>query len=65
MNVWLIEDQWWRPDEEVRRRYSELLLEGDVRLVLYQDVVSGAWYQQQGAVAPSMADRRWVAVQPP
>jgi len=42
---WRIDDEWWRV--EISRRYFALELEGGTRLVVYQDLVTGAWYEQQ------------------
>lgn len=42
---WRIDDEWWRG--EVSRAYFALELEGEMRLTIYQDLVTGAWHQQQ------------------
>jgi protein ImuB len=43
---WEVEDRWWtgRP---VRRRYHELVLTDGTNVVLFQDLVSGRWYEQR------------------
>lgn len=45
LNVWRVDDEWWR--NEVRRQYFELLLEGDVRLTIFEDCLTGHWYHQR------------------
>ncbi len=42
---WRIDDEWWRG--EISRRYFAVDLEGGTRFTLFQDLVTGAWYQQQ------------------
>jgi len=42
---WRIDDEWWRA-EPVSRRYYNVLLASGQRLVLYKDLVTGEWYQQ-------------------
>jgi protein ImuB len=42
---WVVEDAWWTP-RPVRRRYFEVVLEGGVNTVLFQDLASRRWYQQ-------------------
>ncbi|MFT4049005.1 MAG: hypothetical protein QM648_04115 [Solirubrobacterales bacterium] len=42
---WVVEDAWWTP-RPVRRRYFELVLEGGVSTVVFQDLASRRWYQQ-------------------
>ena len=44
-DVWRIDDEWWR--ERISRRYFRVTLAGGVIRVLYQDLVTGAWYEQQ------------------
>jgi len=45
-DTWRIDDEWWR--QEVSRRYFLLELEGGIRLTVFQDLVSGKWYEQRG-----------------
>jgi protein ImuB len=42
---WIVEDSWWTP-RPVRRRYFELVLEGGINAVIFQDLTSRRWYQQ-------------------
>jgi hypothetical protein len=43
---WLVEDRWWtgRP---VRRRYFELVLVDGRDVVVFRDLVGGAWKEQR------------------
>jgi hypothetical protein len=43
---WRIDDEWWRAGAISRLYYNVLLASGQ-RLVLYQDLVSGEWYEQE------------------
>ena len=44
---WVVEDRWWtgRP---LRRRYFELVLAGGRNVVVFRDLVRGAWFEQRG-----------------
>ncbi len=43
---WLVEDRWWT-DAPLRRRYWEVVT-GDGRdLVVFRDLIGGAWYAQR------------------
>lgn len=42
---WVIEDAWWTA-KPVRRRYFELVLEGGVCAVVFEDLTSRQWYRQ-------------------
>ncbi len=42
---WRIDDEWWRK-EPVARLYYNVLLASGQRLVLYKDLFSSGWYQQ-------------------
>ncbi len=44
-DMWRIDDEWWRA-EPVSRLYYNVLLASGQRLVLYKDLASGNWYQQ-------------------
>ena len=46
LDRWLIDDEWWR-ENPIHRAYYEVDLEGDVRLVLFHDLVDGAWHTQR------------------
>jgi hypothetical protein len=43
---WLIDEGWWT-DTPVRRRYTEIVLEGGRLTVVFEDLRSGAWYRQR------------------
>ena len=43
---WRIDDEWWRA-EPLSRFYYNVLLTSGQRLVLYKDLVTGGWYQQE------------------
>ena len=43
---WRIDDEWWRAGPVSRLYYNVLLTTGQ-RLVLYKDLVTGSWYQQE------------------
>jgi hypothetical protein len=42
---WRIDDEWWRA-EPVARLYYNVRLASGQRLVLYKDIATGGWYQQ-------------------
>lgn len=42
---WRIDDEWWRA--EISRTYYAVELEGGMRLTIFRDMVTGAWFQQQ------------------
>jgi hypothetical protein len=42
---WRLDDEWWRA-EPVSRLYYNVLLASGQRLVLYKDLITGGWYQQ-------------------
>ncbi|HQX62197.1 MAG TPA: hypothetical protein PK593_01925 [Thermomicrobiales bacterium] len=44
LDVWRIDDEWWR--EEISRRYFLVVLEGGVSRTIYQDLVTGEWFEQ-------------------
>jgi hypothetical protein len=43
---WRIDDEWWRAAPLSRLYYNVLLASGQ-RLVLYKDLITGEWYQQE------------------
>jgi hypothetical protein len=43
---WRIDDEWWRA-EPVSRLYYNVLLSSGQRLVLYKDLITSDWYQQE------------------
>jgi hypothetical protein len=42
---WRLDDEWWRR-EPVARRYCAVRLASGQRLVIFKDLVTGAWYRQ-------------------
>ena len=42
--VWRVYDEWWR--KPIMRRYFEVMLEGGKHTIMYQDEVSGEWFEQ-------------------
>jgi hypothetical protein len=42
---WRIDEEWWRK-EPVSRCYYNVLLASGQRLVIYKDLITGDWYQQ-------------------
>jgi hypothetical protein len=45
-DTWRIDDEWWRA-APISRLYYNVLLASGQRLVLYKDLVTGGWYQQE------------------
>lgn len=45
IDVWRIDDEWWR--EEIQRRYFLLELDDGSDASVFQDLVSGRWYEQR------------------
>jgi len=45
LEIWQIDDEWWR--QPIARRYVEAVLAGGARVVLFQDLLTGQWYLQQ------------------
>jgi hypothetical protein len=43
---WLIDEGWWT-DTPVRRRYSEIVLDGGRLTVVFEDLRGGGWYRQR------------------
>jgi CO dehydrogenase/acetyl-CoA synthase delta subunit len=43
---WLVEDRWWT-DAPLRRRYWEVVTTCGRDLVVFRDLVRGAWYAQR------------------
>ncbi len=46
-DCWRIDDEWWR-EQPISRFYFVLLLEQDVLLTVYHDLLTAAWYEQRG-----------------
>jgi hypothetical protein len=43
---WLIDEGWWS-DTPIRRRYSEIVLDGGRLAVVFEDLRGGGWYRQR------------------
>jgi hypothetical protein len=43
---WRLDDEWWRA-QPISRLYYNVLLASGQRMVLYKDLVSGGWYEQE------------------
>jgi hypothetical protein len=42
---WRIDDEWWR--SEISRRYWDVETEDARNLTVYQDLVTGEWFEQR------------------
>jgi hypothetical protein len=47
LNRWRIDEEWWRT--AISRMYYHLELQNHVRLTVFHDLLTGAWYHQNGA----------------
>lgn len=47
LNMWRIDEEWWR--QAISRIYYQLELQNHVRLTVFHDLFTGAWYHQNGA----------------
>jgi hypothetical protein len=45
LEVWRIDDEWWRTP--ITRRYVDVVLEGGAHVVLFEDLPTGVWFIQQ------------------
>src|SRR5688572_4383207 len=45
IDVWRIDDEWWR--EEIRRRYFLLELDDGSDASVFHDLMTGNWYEQR------------------
>jgi hypothetical protein len=43
---WRLDDEWWRA-QPISRLYYNVLLASGRRLVLYKDLISEGWYEQE------------------
>ncbi|MDQ3693159.1 MAG: hypothetical protein M3464_05990 [Chloroflexota bacterium] len=41
---WDVDEEWWR--DRLSRRYYQLVLDDGSLRTVYQDLITGAWYQQ-------------------
>ena len=44
LEMWRIDDEWWR--KLISRRYFAVILEGGARVVLFEDLVTHEWFMQ-------------------
>ncbi|MBE0480627.1 MAG: hypothetical protein IBX68_06570 [Dehalococcoidia bacterium] len=44
-NAWRVDDEWWR--DEISRLYFEVELKDGLVSTVFQDLLSGKWYQQK------------------
>lgn len=44
-NVWRVDDEWWR--QEIVRRYFDVELNNSLVTTVFQDLITGKWYQQR------------------
>ena len=45
VEVWVVQDEWWRTP--IHRRYVEVVLEGGAHVVLFEDLTTGEWFMQR------------------
>ena len=45
IDVWRIDDEWWR--DEIQRRYFLIELDDGSDASIFQDLISGQWYEQR------------------
>ncbi len=45
LNSWRIDDEWWR--EMISRQYFRVELKNGLVITIFNDLVSGEWYQQR------------------
>lgn len=43
---WRIDDEWWR-EHPISRLYYVVLLDGDMLLTVYHDLVADVWFEQR------------------
>jgi hypothetical protein len=44
IEMWRIDDEWWR--KLISRRYFAVILDGGTRVVLFEDLVTHMWFLQ-------------------
>ena len=44
LEMWRIDDEWWR--QLISRRYVAVILEGGARVVLFEDLTTHEWFMQ-------------------
>lgn len=44
LDSWQLDDEWWR--QRISRRYVAVMLEGGKRVLLFEDLLTGEWFEQ-------------------
>ncbi|MFQ5551603.1 MAG: hypothetical protein ACE5FJ_10250 [Gemmatimonadales bacterium] len=44
LEVWRVDDEWWR--SKIARRYIEAIMDNGSRITLFEDQISGQWFEQ-------------------
>ena len=44
LDTWQLDDEWWR--QRISRRYVAVMVEGGKRMLLFEDLVTGEWFEQ-------------------
>ena len=44
LDQWQLDDEWWR--QRISRRYVEVIVAGGKRMLLFEDLVTGEWFEQ-------------------
>ena len=45
-DAWRIEDEWWR-EQPVERTYFACVVDGGIKVTVFQDIASKEWYVQR------------------
>ena len=45
-DIWRIDDEWWR-EQSVNRMYFECVVDGGIRITMFQDIGTRQWYEQR------------------
>jgi len=45
LDSWQLDDEWWR--QRISRRYVAVMLEDGKRMLLFEDLVTGEWFEQR------------------
>ena len=44
LDSWQLDDEWWR--QRISRRYVAVMLQGGKRVLLFEDLMTGEWFEQ-------------------
>lgn len=44
LDQWQLDDEWWR--QPISRRYVAVMLVGGKRMLIFEDLVTGEWFEQ-------------------